>query len=74
MEYFKDSSDSDVSSPDCENDSHSDSDSSSANEGPKRKKAKVTRGVGRNFERGVTSACLCKSSLWQSRVWPACWP
>ena len=42
MEYFEDSSDSHVSSPDCETDSHSDSDSSSANEAPKRKKAKVT--------------------------------
>ena len=42
MEYFEDSSDSEVSSPGCENDIHSDSDSSSANEAPKRKKAKFT--------------------------------
>ena len=47
-------SDSDVSSPDCENDSHSDSDSSSA---PKRKKAKVTKSTGARFSE-AQKACL----------------
>ena len=57
MEYFEDSSDSDVSSPDCENDSHSDSDSSSANEAPKRKKAKVTKSTWARFSE-AQKACL----------------